>query len=209
MNYIDENLVNDVCACLRKNVDFRILYDLGEIPEKLKVGKDLDILVRGDELDLCASELKKLKFRQVIHPNSADVFIYGAKRRLMYKREGMYVDVHRQLVVRSLDAGQWMPIDMELQKAAWSLEPTKSGNSVFLPPVIEFSYLVARCIFDKRGFGFAQRERLTALNNNLKKQTRNEYLSKIFFAFTPVLIEMIEMNSWDEIVSAHSQFGNY
>lgn len=209
ISFINENLVKDSLSALGSAVEFRVLYDLGEIPEKLKEGKDIDILVRPKDVRTCASALRKLNFLEVVHPNIADIYIYGAPRRRMFMKQGLYFDIHSRLVVRSLDAGQWLPLDAEIQNAAWDEADSSVCGASLLPAEVEFCYLIARCIFDKKSFPEAQHERISELAPIVDEALVHSFLSKVFFAFTPVLLSVIAAKKWEDIIPTYFKFKDY
>lgn len=207
--FVSASLIQTSLNSLRVDVDFRILYDLGELPDQLKKGKDIDILVRPEDVSACVSSLKKQNFKEVIHPNIADIYIYNAPRRRMFVKQGLYIDIHQKLVVRSLDAGQWLPLDIEIQYASWA-DPHSPEDAVsFLPAAVEFCYLIVRCIFEKKNFPMAQRERISKLSSLIDDAAKHTLLSKVFFAFTPVLISLIAAERWEDIIPSYLEFGNY
>lgn len=207
--FLNQAFIQNSINALAEAVNFRLLYDLAELPAKLKHGKDIDILVAPEDMKTCIVTFKRQNFKEIAHPNIADTYIYGAPKRRMFMAQGLYFDVHTKLVVRSLDAGQWLPLDVEIQDAAWTSSSSSVAGAPLLPAPVEFTYLIARCVFDKKKFPKAQRLRIKFLSQQVDDELKHALLSKVFFAFTPVLLDAIASECWEEILQLYLRFGEY
>lgn len=209
MSFLDATFVNETLEEIFDGDCARLLYDLGELPDKLLVGKDVDILIHDKDFPYLSSKLKKLNFHEVTHPNIADTYIYGALKRRMFLRKGLFLDIHSQIVVRSLDAGQWMPLDVTIQEAAWATKALTESEFPIVPREVECIYLIARCIFDKKCFPKAQRERISYLLCNQLESSHKNMTKKVFFSFSEILLDFARRGDFDSIFKAYKNFRDY
>ena len=104
-------------------LDYILIRNIkNELPNNLIIGKDIDILVDHNQLDDLKSFLKENSFKEILHPHRSNVFLYGVKKFKFYRNpDHILFDLNFELVCRSLDAGQWIPLDQVVQKA-WKIK---------------------------------------------------------------------------------------
>jgi hypothetical protein len=155
---IDKNEIIRVFEQLNSsNLDYLLLRNINqELPGKLKEGKDIDLLVHKDDLEKWIPFFKTIGFNVIQHPLRNDVFLYETDPFvfLLHKESGLIIDLNFQLCVRSLDKGQWIPLDQEIQLSAFEnkiFEETPLGlNYWTLGKEDRFITLITRSIFDKK-----------------------------------------------------------
>ncbi len=202
------NLLND------EGIEFVLLRNFNdELPDNLTTNKDIDIIVKPNNIKLLRSVLKKNNWKEVRHPwdfGNNFIFLYSMNPFLFYRKDGIYLDICFQLTCRSLNQGEWFPLDEEIQKSVWinKKEVPESwkhelSNEDFLV------HLITRSIFDKKEFTSDYRK---AIENTLYKTDKNELNQKlelIFFKFTKVLMSNLYSKDYDEIRNKYLQFSNY
>lgn len=215
MRFHDETAIRDLFVQLnRREIEYMLIRNIDqELPSRLAPGKDIDILARHGHRASIISTLGQLGYRITPHPHRRDIYLYNTKRFEFFKNnQGIIIDVHYHLMCRSLDAGQWIPVDAFIQSSAWNNRRLVSGS--------DFSYwglgyedelvaLIVRSIFDKQAFqdGYVRQiEKIIDLTDRNEVYKR---LKLVFFAYTDSLLAQIESHSYDSIRTNYLQFSGY
>jgi hypothetical protein len=200
-------------AC--SDIPYRLLRNIGnELPDRLKKGKDIDILIHWDDKEKVDRFLKQNSFQKVSHPLRKDKFLYGVHPFQFYKHTSVnvFIDCHFELACRSLNQGEWIPLDHRIQQQAWSeCSPHRLGGIVVagLPHVCECLHILTRCVFDKRYFNDNYIGRIEELAEILSDPELLEVFQPVFFRFSGTLLQLIRAKRYDEIISAHLGFMEY
>lgn len=186
-----------------------------ELPTSLEVGKDIDILVNKKDEKKLVEFFHKYSFDTIDHPFKYDIFLYGVDR-FEFKcnnNNNILFDFNFQIAVRSLDAGQWIPLDQTIQESAWKNKRFEQQSEDFgywtLSYDDEFICLVVRSIFDKKEFQSGYKKRIDELFDMINKEEVIKKLNVVFFKFTPYLLDMVEKKNYDEIITNYLQFKEY
>jgi hypothetical protein len=191
-----------------KGANYRLLYHLGEIPNSIPEKKDIDIIVQQESFPLLASFLED--FCEIVHPNYHEPHLYNLIKRRMFVKDGLYIDIHQQLAVRSLNHGEWIPLDQELQSRVWARSSILPNLDLpILAPTDEFVYLTARAIFDKKTFSKSYSVRLKKLFYETNPEETIYLLEKILFRFSSIAYGMIKLEQFDQIYHAYRTFKDY
>ena len=187
-----------------------------ELPSSLEVGKDIDILINKSDEKEFINFFHSNDYQTIDHPFKYDVFLYGVDRfEFKYNNNNNKIlfDLNFQIAVRSLDAGQWIPLDQIIQESAWKNKRFEKLSDDFgywtLSYEDEFVCLVARSIFDKKEFQNGYIKRIDELINLINKNDVIEKFNMVFFKFTPYLMSYIEKQNYDEIIKNYLQFKEY
>lgn len=186
-----------------------------ELPGNLLMGKDIDLLVRKSDHPKFEEFLFSLGFCEFRHPFRNDVYLYGVDRFQKYlnKESGILLDLNFQLAVRSLDAGQWIPLDQEIQKSAWENRRFCQQSDGFsfwsLSPEDDFIGLVSRSVFDKRYFDKGYQKRIETLLPLIEIDTVMEKFELIFFRFSSTLMKNLEQKEYETILANYIEFKDY
>ncbi len=186
-----------------------------ELPDKLNVGKDIDLLVHKHEEEKFKFFFKKNDYHTINHPFRNDLFLYGVDRfEFKYNNNNKILfDLNFQLAVRSLDAGQWIPLDQEIQNSAWNnirFEKCHSGLGYWtLSYEDEFVTLVSRSIFDKKDFDEGYIRRIDELMPLVNLSEAEYRLRLIFFRFTPHLLNFLSSKKYQNIIYNYLRFREY
>jgi hypothetical protein len=183
-----------------------------ELPFRLKEGKDIDVLVKPDSN--FENYLLKHDFVEVLHPLRDNVFLYGVKpfKFFLNKNENILLDLHFGLSCRSLNEGEWIPLDQFIQDSAWvNCKMINDGTMVYtaLEENDEMVALVTRCIFDKRHFPEGYKHRIKQLINSCNMARLAERFELIFFKYTPNLLAHLKVQDLDSIYSDYISFREY
>jgi len=217
MNFIDSlevvrffNELNSsgLSYVLLRNID-------NELPSNLQIGKDIDLLVRKNENDGFSNFLHSLHYISVDHPLKNDLYLYGVdcfefKRNV---KNHILLDLHYQIAVRSLDAGQWIPLDQMIQDSAWNNRHFHKSSEKFsywtLSYEDEFITLLARSIFDKKTFKIGYLNRLNNLHSLIDFDKAVKKLERIFFKYTPALVANIKNYKFENLIDDYLRFKEY
>jgi hypothetical protein len=201
------NLLNE------SKLEYMLMRNINnELPNILEIGKDIDILVK--DRNKAAEFFKINKFNKTNHPHEHNVFLYGVEKFEFYKNnEDVLFDLNFQIAVRSLDAGQWIPLDQAIQESAWQnkrFERAGGGLEYWtLSHEDEFVALIARSIFDKKEFQAGYVSRLDELLPMMNKGNVIKKLKLIFFKYAPLLFYQIERQNYPDIVINYLKFKEY
>jgi hypothetical protein len=186
-----------------------------ELPNNLTIGKDIDILINKKNKFLFSNFLHERGFKSVKHPLFNDIFLYGVDKFefKINSKNNIILDLNFQLVCRSFNAGEWIPLDQTIQESAWENRifiEHESGLSYWtLGHEDEFVSLLVRSVFDKKYFleGYVTRiEELLGLIDIAIVQSK---LDLVFFKFTSVLLNLIEKKDYSNIIGEYVKFKDY
>lgn len=200
--------VNKINYMLIKNID-------AELPEKLKVGKDVDILVHRNEIERCQSILEENGYKKIKHPQSVETgwqLLYGAEDCMMYKSEitRLEIDIHTSLCVKSTMLNGWCPLDKKINEPIWNnKEWDESLDCWRLDRKTAFVYEIARCVFDKSMFSEPYIREIKLNVDLLEDSIIEDYLQVVFFKFTSELKKLISEDAYASIVDKYYRFINY
>lgn len=184
-----------------------------ELPDYLELKKDIDILVRPENKENMHAFLLANRFSEIQHPYSNDVRFYGVDAFRKYKnQEGLLIDINFQAVVRSLDKGQWIPLDQAIQKELWASKRSVSVGAVqvMMPGAEDFFVLtLARCVFDKKDFTDWHRDLLSQTVEECDIELLSKKFDLIFFKFAPRLMDLVKFSDFDEIIPSYLSFSDY
>lgn len=184
-----------------------------ELPKLLDVNKDIDILVRPENKTEIHAFFIANQFMEIRHPLANDIRLYGVDAFRMYKNlEGLLIDVNFQAVVKSLDQGQWIPLDQAIQKELWlNRRFVLIGDEHVPMPSVEdlFVLTLCRCILDKKNFTVWGRALLGQAIAECDIERLRKKLELVFFKFTPRLIDLVWNSKFDEIVPCYLSFSDY
>lgn len=217
MTFIDgAEIINIFNALNNASLDYILLRNINnELPFGLKVGKDIDILVNKKDEDKFISFFRKEKYEQISHPFAYDTYMYGMDRFIFKYNNSSKIlfDINFQIAVRSLDNGQWIPLDRNIQISAWKhkrKEKLDNGLCYYtLSYEDELVALIARSMFDKRKFQKEYIARIEFLLTVINFPDTMLKLELVFFKFTPTLIQMIFDKKYSNILNTYYRFKDY
>ena len=200
----------------KKNLNYILMRNINnELPAGLDVGKDIDILISKSDEKEFINFFHNNDYQTIDHPFKYGVFLYGVdKFEFKYNnKNNILFDLSFQIAVRSLDAGQWIPLDQTIQESAWKNKRFEQLGDDFgywtLSYEDEIVCLVSRAIFDKKEFQKGYIKRINKLIKLIDIDSTIAKFNTVFFKFTPNLITYIKNQKYDEIIKNHLQFKEY
>jgi len=196
-------------------IEYALIKNIGgELPHKLKKGKDIDILVKNSNLQRCMALILDNGFYKITHPRSQDTgwsLAYGASDPVMFEsKPGLQVDIHCELCLKSLMGNIWIPMDRIINNKAWNDRVWDDDNKWWtLDDKTQLIYLISRCIFDKGSFSETYKEEIIKRIGLLNDDTVQEMLEKVFFRFKDKLCEMLTSGQYNSIIGAYIAFCDY
>lgn len=214
-NLVASDQIIDIFDKLNESkIDYVLIRNIcEELPNNLIVGKDIDILVRYEQLNDIKTFFSMNGFNEVPHPHRGNIFLYGVKKFKFFKNESNALfDLNFNLVCRSLDAGQWIPLDQIVQESAWKNKRyvAKDGFKYWtLSYEDEFITLIVRSIFDKKEFYDGYKERILKLLELINENDVRAKMNLIFFKYTDMLLEQIKNEEFSNIIENYISFKEY
>lgn len=196
------------------NLNYILIRNIAEeLPNNLLLGKDIDILIKFEQFKDFKKKFLSHDFIELPHPHKNDVYLYGIKKFKFFRNQNnILFDLNFHLVCRSLDKGQWIPLDQEIQKSCWKnkIYVTKENFSYWkLGDEDEFIMLITRSIFDKKEFGQFYVKRILELLNTIEIQTVKHKMKLVFFNYTDFLLEQIYNKNFNNIITNYIKFRKY
>jgi len=211
-----KELINIFTLLNKQKLNYILMRNIDkELPNNLIIGKDIDILVYKKDEKQFVNFFNANNYETMNHPFKYDIFLYGVDRfEFKYNNNNnILFDLNFQIAVRSLDAGQWIPLDQSIQESAWKNRRFEQLNEDFgywtLSYEDEFVSLVARSIFDKKEFQSGYVKRIDELSSIIEKLNVIEKLNMVFFKFTPFLMDYIDNKDYENIIKNYLEFKDY
>lgn len=197
-----------------ESLDYILIRNINnELPDRLRIGKDIDLLVPYKERSKFIEFLKEKGFKNIRHPHCNDVFLYGVNKFDKFiDKDNVLLDFNYQLACRSLNAGEWIPLDHKIQDSVWT---NKKINKIdeftyySLGMEDEFVALVTRSLFDKKEFQKGYIKRIDELINVIDVNDVIYKFQLVFYKFTPVLLGMLKKRQFDMILDRYISFREY
>jgi hypothetical protein len=196
-------------------IEYVLIKNIGsELPHKLKKDKDIDILVPKQEVARFKDLVTENGFMRITHPESKKTgwsFAYGASECLKFKGgTGLEVDIHSELCLKSLMGKIWIPMDKCINNRIWDDKAWDEQNKWWIiDDKTQLTYLISRCVFDKRGFSALYIAEIKRRSHLLDDPDVQIMLEKVFFRFTDTLTEMLAKEQYAAIVRRHITFRDY
>lgn len=217
--YIDEKEINLFFQMLNDaDIQYTLIKNVGnELPSALEDGKDIDILVNENDKSRFESLMVTGGYERVIHPLGADNgwnFGYQLPACQFWKKDttnyNLFIDVNFKLCCKSLMPKIWIPLDMSINDCIWKNRKFDTKNNWWIMDDDNvFVYLIVRSIFDKRNFKKVYIDEIESQISLLEKAEVKDKLSKVFFKYTPYLVQMIKDSRYDEIIDDYISFAEY
>lgn len=209
------NIIKIFDSLNSSKVEYILIRNINsELPCCLQAGKDIDILVKNSDSKSLENFFKKNCFCEISHPHRKDTFLYGVDkfRHFHNKTSDILFDLNFQLACRSLNAGEWIPLDQSVQESAWKNRRFIENEGLahwVLSYEDEFIMLIARSVFDKREFKEGYIKRMEELWPLVSKDDITEKLSKIFFKYTLKLLGYLKSHAYADIIKNYIKFREY
>jgi hypothetical protein len=200
----------------KSNLNYILLRNIdNELPDNLQVGKDIDVLVNKKDESKFNHFFIKNGYVKIEHPFRNDTFLYGVdKFEFHYNNDNnILFDLNFQIAVRSLDAGQWIPLDQEIQESVWRNKRFEQRDDNFgywtMSYEDELLTLITRSVFDKKQFQKGYINRINQLLSLVKFNEISFKLEKVFFKSAPFILTKIKNQEFETIVKDYLEFKDY
>lgn len=217
--YLDSELIYKFFTLLNESdINYLLIKNVGEeLPNRLKDGKDVDILVKLEDRKKFLDTMAQGGFIRRIPPFGKDAgwhFGYQLPEYQFWQKSGIeqtfYVDCCFKLMCKSLTPNFWVPLDACINDSAWAnkvwdekIQCWKMDDKTLLP------YLFARCVFDKKIFSEVYKKDVSSLLYLIDDSSVQTMLRTIFYKFTPVLTQLAKEKKYDEIIPCYIAFKEY
>jgi hypothetical protein len=218
-HYIDSAAIRAFFAELNdSDIQYVLIKNVNdELPDRLKNGKDIDILVKETDHQKFDEFMSSHNFRRHTPPKGRAKgwnFAYQLPEYEFWKKEDidddLFIDASFKLSCESLTPKTWIPLDRLINDDIWEKRVFDRDNNFWiLDDKTQLIYLLCRSIFDKREFkaGYVRgiEERVQYIDDSDVQME----LSKVFFKFTPVLTQMVKDKQYGQIIDAYLEFVDY
>ena len=199
--------------------DSKIRYVLlrninGELPNQLTKGKDVDFLVHPSDKSKFRFFVETLGFKKIRHPFHLYKFLYNLESFHFFEKKDLILDICYQIACQSLNKNEkaWLPLDCVIQESFFANRVLYEENDFkYWKPCFEDELigLIVRSVFDKRIFLDSYIETIEILFDKIKINNVSKKLNLIFFKFTPKLLDMLKLRSYDKILDQYLTFKDY
>lgn len=210
MNFFEDINQSEIRYVLIKNIDM-------ELPEKLKDGKDIDILVMEEDKDIFAQYMLSRGFIRQVPPFGVEngwAFAYKLPEYQFWKASSenydFYIDACFKLCCKSFMPKVWIPLDRVINDDIWKKREWDEEHSWWkMDEKTELIYLLVRSIFDKKEFNDLYIMEIEKRKYLLADMEVVSKLKLIFFKFSECLIAMVQEGKYDDIVQKYVTFTDY
>jgi hypothetical protein len=212
---IDQKIIIEMFEMLNENkIEYVLLRNIGnELPSNYSTNKDIDILVNPNSKTKLHQILLRNNWRKIKHPWDFDnnfVFLYAMDKFEMFTNISINLDVCYQLPCRSINRGEWMPLDQMILNSVWTNRyKHPEYNWYQMCTEDQLVHLISRSIFDKKTFTDLYIYEIKTLFKEANLEEFSNRLDLVFFKYTPRLIKNIENNNYENIVQDYLQFTEY
>ena len=214
MSLVKVQDIKYIFGLFNNNIEYILLRNIdNKIPNRLELMSDIDILVNKSDTNKLSKLLTESGYYENNSHCSSDIYLYGVDKYRQFIKNDVLLDIQFQLMARSLDAGQWIPLDQIIQESAWKNKRLEQRGNNFVYWTLgyddEFICLVVRSIFDKKEFQNGYKKNINKLFLMIDKDEVIKKLNMVFFKFTPYLMDMIERQDYDKVIINYLQFKEY
>lgn len=215
MSYVNpKSIINVFNKLNTASLDYILIRNINnELPDSLRIGKDIDLLVHYNDRRGFINFLVERGFKSIKHPHCDNIFLYGANKfEFFVNKDNVLLDLNYQLTCRSINAGEWIPLDQKIQDSAWKNKKiNENGKFTYysLSAEDEFVVLVTRSIFDKKEFQNGYIDRIEELINLIDVNDVIAKFQLVFFKFTPLLLTMLKNSQYEMILERYISFSEY
>lgn len=171
---------------------------------------DIDVLIDESDANKLNEVMKLFGYKKYI--DKGIICLYNAKTHMHFINQQLQVhfDIVTGLFYRSLDMGQYVPIDQQLQKQILQNKIKVHKPWIYQPsPEDEIIHLCCHAIFDKKTVSERYCQRISVLFEICDKPLLRKGLSLCFFKFAPKAFELMEKKSISNLYNNYIKFREY
>ena len=209
INSILEKIFKDF---IEHEIDFLVLRNHEDIPSKISIDNDLDLLVKADCNKKLIKIMKNYSFKVYKEKFSSNEYLYKSLPHIHFYnfKENIHFDVVNNLSYKSPNNNEWVSVHEEIQKSIWT-NKLKTNFFWFYKPNFqdELIHLICHCLFDKKSFNNKYKTRIKELISKCDEVNLRNHLELIFFKFTDKLIHILNNDEFDNINQEYFSFSDY
>ena len=215
MNLHSSRSVVDCLEILNKSsVQWMLLWNISsELPSRLPLGKDIDILVKPESAKGLLRILGKHNYQLLPHPTRFVPALYGMPRPFMMRSlDHVLLDINPCIFVRSLDQGQLFPLDQYIQEEVWKNPITANinGTSLHMPSAeISLALSLSRAIFNHKKISPPYISHLKSLFPLCDLDQLRRVLLPVFFGATDFIMLRLADSDYSDLAQDYFQNSNY
>ena len=206
-----DNIVKSIFNYLvNEQLDYVVLRNFEDIPEKLSMENDLDLLINKSEMHFFDKIIRSFGFELY---KDKGVYLYGAQPHYHYifTDINLHLDVVDGLYYKSpLDENCFVKIDNILQKSILEKKLEVDNFWKYRPSYEDLvTHLCCHCIFDKKQ---VDNKYAYIIENEYKKcseYTLSSYLKKVFFKASNMVLECIKNRQTSMMYERYTKFKDY
>jgi hypothetical protein len=172
-----------------------------------------------NEIFILLNSEHKHQFRQVIkhvggkfikNNRKSEQFLYGMDVFNDFYYAGFVITATFQLACRSTMHGAWIPLDRTIGEYALEKRVMDTKSGLYrLEGKRDFVYKLAKCVFTDKIFSQSARREIQDYEYLISDSQLVSFLEKVFFKFTPTLIEMLKNRNFEVIIPSYYHFSDY
>ena len=219
IEYIDKNLVDTFFKMLNAaDINYVLLKNMGhELPERLKNGKDIDVLVNLEDRKRFTETMLENGFLHRIPPLGRENgyrFAYQLPEYQFWQLGGIeqifYIDACFKLMCKSLTPKYWVPLDESINRAIWENKCWDENLKCWaMDDKTLVVYLLARAVFDKKNFSDVYIQEIEQRKYLLEDKQVYDMLRTVFYKYTDTLINLLRKSEYTKIVNSYITFKEY
>lgn len=218
-NYIEETVVMEFFELLdREQIRYVLIKNInGELPKRLKDGKDIDILVKLSDRKKFTEVMSQNGFLKRIPPLGKDNgyrFGYQLPEYQFWQKGGIqqtfYIDACFKLMCKSLTPRYWVPLDEMINERIWNEKVWDDQLQCWcVDEKTLLVYLLARSVFDKRTFSETYRIEIDKRKELLKDKEVQSMLQTIFYKYTKTITQYVLESKYEIIIPNYLKYTEY
>ena len=193
-----------------EKLDYVVLRNFDDIPDKLSMQNDLDLLINKSDIHIFDKKITSLGFELY---KDKGVYLYGAQPHYHYifSDLNLHLDVVDGLYYKSpLGENCFVKIDKTLQKSILEKKLQVNNFWKYRPSYEDLvTHLCCHCIFDKKQVGNKYAYIIENEYKRCSENTLSSYLKKVFFKASDMLLECIKNGQTSMMFEKYMKFNDY
>lgn len=189
-----------------------IKNDRNLIPNFVKLGDDIDILVHPNDYNFFVDVMKNNGYNRLPGESKKYFFVYKLKADIyLQKKEAFFHAYDKLSCISFTNMGKSrIPLDNYIQNCIWETRKwDKQKKWWIMDDKIILLYLIVRSLLDKRMFREKYIEEIKLRNYLLDDSEFKKICSLVFFKFTNTLIELLKNEKYESIFKEYQHFCDY
>ena len=200
--YSDE-FINIISILNKNHIDYVFLNDN-------KIENNYDLLIKNNDYSQLLEKCRLNKLNDINNEN----YWYGAsKPKIWIMENNERITIYKQLLVRSLTSGIWIPLDKIIQKSAFEnrtkFEISSGEYAFILCNIDKIVYSISNSVFTTKVFSENDISFITRKLSQIDVEQLEYRLDKVFFKYTEKLMEQINNGSFNQILHDYIRFKEY